>query len=205
MIFALCKDASSDLPGSFTEGRLYAYDHELSRLCDDAGVDMSMDVEDERFVYLSTVCAVVLKPFKAQIVGQTVAVTAAEDDFLLIDGVGYQRASRFQLLDFTVLKPGMTIHDISRRCWARILRINERMQLLVEGCEAYKSCLQFSFAVRDGHVTDSPLVECINATGTCSVTQGKTYTPQRYDNDLLVVTDDAGDEAALDPERFRFV
>lgn len=205
MIFALCSNSCTIESGSFTYGRLYPFDRDHDKTHDDHGKEVRISTDNQQFAFPERVCATVVKPFRHQMVGNTVVVTEKQDDFLYVCDEGYQQASRFQLLDLTVVRPGMIVYDTHRLCWDEVTNVLPQMQLRTKERDEHRTFLCFDFAVRNGKVADYPLVECINNAGRGGLTLGKTYRPLRYEDMALVIEDDTGTEQLLDPARFKFV
>jgi len=221
MIFAIYRgprDGPDTRPGSFTKGRLYLASAEVDdkvvvdvqklRLTDDAGEDVRIDPENDRFEYPDEVYAVVVKALGPRTPGEVVTVDEADDDgeFVSIAGMGFVRHANVQLLDSVMLKPGMMVFDRSRGRWDRVRRVDECMRIQVEDCEEMRDCSDFVFSVSDGDLTTVPLLRCLDDTGRDNIEKGGIYRVKGLDDaGMLVVEDDAGEDVSFEPGRFEFV
>ena len=221
MIFAIYRgvqDGPDTGPGSFTKGRLYiasaevddkvVVDIEKLKLIDDKEETIWIDPENDRFEYPDAVFGVIVKTLGPRTPGEVVVIDGADDDgeFVSIEGMGFVRVANVQLLDSTMVKPGMMVFDRSRGRWDRVRRVDECMSMQVEGCDDMRECTEFVFAVSDGDLAMVPLLRCLDDTGRDNIKEGSIYRVKGLDDSgLLVVDDDDGNEVSFEPARFEFV
>jgi len=221
MIFAIYRNHESDpskVPGKFTMSRLYLASPEVDdasvldldrlQVIDDTGERVWIVPGEASFEYPEEVYAAVVKRLGARVPGEVVVVDGADDggDFLNIKGSGYVRAKYLQLLDSTLVKPGMVVYDRKSSRWQRVRRVDECLRLVVEGNEEMRVLSDFVFAVSDEELATVPLLRCKDASGHTCIREGAIYRVTGLDEegDLLVVND-KDEEKAYDPERFEFV
>jgi hypothetical protein len=213
MIFAIYRglvDEPDNGLGHFTKGRLYLAAPEVDdkvvvdvnhlQMKDDTGQQVWVDPENNRFEYPDEVYGVIVKALGPRTPGEVVVVTSADDggEFLEIDGMGFIRAANLQLLDSTVVKPGMMVFDRSRGRWDRIRKVDECMRLCVEAADEMRDCADFIFAVSDEDLTTVPLLRCLDDTGRDNIKSGSIYRVCGLDDaGLLLVEDDEGNEASF--------
>jgi hypothetical protein len=217
MIFAIYRDRKEGVgEGAFTNGKLYlmsagvddAVDFNHLRVKDDLGENVSIDPENDRFEYPDEVFGVIVKTLGSRIPGEVIVIDEADDDgeFISIKGMGFVRAFNVQLLDSVMVKPGMIVYDKERRRWSRISRVDECMRIQVDGTDEMMSCTNFIFPVSDQELTTVPLLRCLDDTGRNNIKKDSIYRVRGLDDDgLLLVEDDAGEEASFEPSRFEFV
>jgi len=221
MIFAVYKsqDKKDKGPGRFTPGRLYLAESDvdeqtvvnLSRLqvTDDQGQKISVEPENDRFEYPEEVYAVVVKAYGERFPGEVVTITegqsGSEGEFLNEKHTGYIRAHCFQLMDATMVKPGMVVYDKGSSRWRQVMRVDECMRIMVEGQDAMRGPEDFIFAVSDGELATVPLLRCVDDSGMGGIKEGELYRVNGLDDDgHLLVVDDRGKERALSSDRFQF-
>lgn len=217
MIFAIYKGLPDDRgEGKFTKGRLYLADPEVDdttvvdinrlEVTDDTGERIWIEPNNGRFEYPEEIYGVVVKELGPKHPGEVVVITEADDGFFEIKGAGYIREAYIQLLDSTIVRPGMMVYDRSRTRWDRIRRVDECMRLRLEDSDDMRDCTDFVFAVSDGDISTVPLLRCLDDTGRTDIRKGSIYRVAGLDKDgLLLVEDDQGREMSFEPERFEFV
>jgi hypothetical protein len=219
MIFSIytgSKEEPDTGSGAFTKGRLYlaiakvddeVIDLTRLRLKDDLGEDIVIEPENGRFKYPEEVYGVMLKVLGSRMPGEVVVIDDADDDgFLSIKGMGFVRAVNIQLLDSTLVKPGMMVYDRKRTVWDKIQRVDECMRIQVEGLDEMRPCEDFVFSVSDGDLAVVPLLKCLDDEGVENVQKGSVYRVRGLDDaGNLIVENDAGEDVSFSPERFEFV
>jgi len=219
MIFAIHKAKPEDPgEGRFTKGMLYLATPEMNgsevvnvdkmQVVDDDGERVWIEADGGRFEYPEEVYAVIVKAVGSKTPGEVVVVTEADDkgEFLCVKGIGYVRACHLQLLDSTIVKPGMMVYDLGRMRWDRIRRVDECMRLCLEDCDGMRECTEFMFSVTDEELATVPLLRCLDDTGRRNIKAGSIYRVKGLDNaGLLVVVDDDDQETSFEPERFEFI
>lgn len=218
MIFAIYRGKEGvEAPGAFTKGRLYvahpevddsaAVGYEKMTVEDDRGETVWIEVENGLFRYPQEVFAVMTRELGSRMPGEVVVIDGADEDgFLSVQGMGFIRPENVQLLDSTLVRPGMMVYDRQRMLWDRVRRVDERMRIQVEACDEMKECGDFIFSISDGDLATVPLLRCLDASGVKGLKEGSVYRVDGLDDDgLLIVEDDDGNEVSFEPDRFEFV
>lgn len=215
MIFAIYKWLSEEPDtgvGQFTNNKLYlasgdidsALDIHHLRINDDDGEEVAIDQDNERFEYPEEVFGVIIKSVGSKTVGEVVVINDADEDAFQIKDMGFIKAKNIKLLDLTSISLGMMVYDKSDSRWKEVKRIDGCMRLQVD--DEMRSCTDFIFAVSNKELVKVPMVRCLDdEAGFDNLTRGSLYQIKGLDeNGLLIINDDAGNEAGFSSDRFEF-
>jgi hypothetical protein len=219
MIFAIFRgNKDKDGLGSFTAGRLYVASPEVDdcqvieikklHVTDDNGDSIWIEPNNERFDYPQEVYGVVLKEIGNMSTGDVVVVDGADDGgkFASVRGIGYIRSDNIQLLDMTIVKPRMWVHNKRSLRWERIRRVDECMRILTDQEDDMLDPQNFCFPIIDGDLGTVPFLRCVDAHGITGVNEGGIYRACGLDDSGgLVVEDDEGNERSFHPDHFTFI
>jgi hypothetical protein len=125
-----------------------------------------------------------------------------ENNYLFrVKGDGFYRACYFILLDHTNVFPGLIVMDKSTGQWMRIARVNECLNVMVDGGD-YRSPEDFRFAVSKDDILVEPIVRCVCANGQPVLTDGRIYHLLYTRYDTVILNGDDGVEREFMSDRF---
>jgi len=217
MIFAIYKANTPDAcHGDFIPGKLYLASPEVNAhsvvdvehliMQNEGGERVWVDPDAECFDYPEEVYAVVLRAVGIHHPGKVVVIDCADDDgdFLSVKGLGFVRSSFFQLLDTTLVRPGMLVYDRESCQWRSVMRVDECMRMSIDGDEM-RDPTSFTFAIVDKELSLMPLSRIRAGVSVAGTTPGSVYPVLGIDEhgDVIVSVDSS--EMVLSPDVLMFV
>ena len=204
--------------GNFMRGKVYiavpeiddpsVVDIERLEIVDEDGKAVWVNSSEGRFEFPSEVYAAVIQSWKKNVSkGQVVVIDEIGDkgDYYKVKDVGFVQAKNFQVLDMTVVRPGMVVFDLIKQRWSRILSVDESMRISVEGNFDMREASDFIFVVLDGDLSAIPLIRCKPDSILPNLTPNNLYRVKNVlENGDVVVTDDDKNEATFDSDVFTF-
>lgn len=175
MIFARYIGEDGPAEPCLTPGKIYLADNgggttdvlddSTVALTDDCGNRVKVDTSAGQFEFLAEVYAVVVRMVGNYDKGQAVVVTDADDagEYFQVDG-RYYKATNFELLDRTNLRPGIMVQMPGSGKWVKVMSVTEKMELRVGERDLLPT--DFRFAVGNGGVLAEPMVKCVSDEGT---------------------------------------
>lgn len=212
MIFAIYRGKDeAEVQGRFTKGRLYVACPEVENSAavgydkiivkDDDGKEVWVE-EMDLFRYPQEVFAVMLKKLGGKVAGEVVVVDGVDGDgFLSVKGMGFVCPKNVQLMDSTLVRPGMMAYDRESKRWNRVERVDERMRVRTESSNEMRECGDFIFPISDGELATVPFLRCVDATGLDNLREGSVYRVSGIDDMGLLIVDGV----PLVPERFEII
>lgn len=176
---------------------------------DDDGHSIHVTDKDERFEFLSSVYAVVVKAFDGYRVGEVTILNDVTADGQYAEVADYedcQLLSSFVILDSTNVYPGIMVMNRFTGVWRKVVKVDESQWLGIEEArEGVTSSLvpptDFAFAVSDGEVLTKPMVRCL--VGGDGLTEGGWYCLDKTGENTVRVANDSGEIVEYLAERFK--
>jgi len=183
---------------------------DLFRVEDDSGRVVGVSSTDGRWVFLSSVYAVVVRQFGGYRPGEVVVLKDVTPDgkyAVVAESTDCQSLDSFEILDSRLLSPGIVVMDLLTGLWKPIVIINESHWVGVDMLGELCPPTNFMFAVSGGSdgsrgdILSRPMVRCL-VTGD-GVTEGYWYCVKRLNGQLIVLKNDDEQDREYLAERFK--
>jgi len=183
---------------------------DLFRVADDTGKTLAVSNTDERWAFLSSVYAVVVKQFNGYRPGEVVILRDVTDDGLyavVSDSTDCQSLDTFVILDSEIASPGIMVMERKTGLWKSIAIVNESQWIGIDLLKELQPPTDYVFAVSGGldgsrgDILSRPMVRCLVASD--GVTAGSWYCVERSNGQFYTLRGDDGKPREYLAERFK--